>query len=51
VRPYFQDVLDHVKRVDAMINGLREVLNSVFEASLLLEQERPSRRRLRAFTA
>jgi magnesium transporter len=40
VRPYFQDVLDHAKRVEAMINGLREVLNSVFEASLLLEQER-----------
>jgi magnesium transporter len=40
VRPYFQDVLDHVKRVEAMVNGLREVLNSVFEASLLLEQER-----------
>jgi magnesium transporter len=40
VRPYFQDVLDHAKRVEAMVNGLREVLNSVFEASLLLEQER-----------
>ena len=40
VRPYFQDVLDHVKRVDAMVNGLREVLNSVFEVSNLLEQQR-----------
>lgn len=40
VRPYFQDVLDHVKRVEAMVNGLREVLNSVFEVSHLLEQQR-----------
>ena len=39
-RPYFQDVLDHVRRVDAMINSLREVLTSVFEVSNLLEQQR-----------
>jgi magnesium transporter len=30
-RPYFQDVLDHVRRVDAMVNSLRDVLTSVFE--------------------
>ena len=30
-RPYFSDVLDHVRRVQAMVDGLREVLTSVFE--------------------
>ena len=40
VRPYFQDVLDHVRRVDTMVNSLREVLTSVFEVSNLLEQQR-----------
>ena len=40
-RPYFQDVLDHVRRVDAMVNSLRDVLTSVFEVSNLLEQQRP----------
>lgn len=39
-RPYFSDVLDHVRRVQAMVDGLREVLNSVFEFSNLLEQQR-----------
>ena len=36
----FQDVLDHVRRVDAMVNSLRDVLTSVFEVSNLLEQQR-----------
>ena len=40
VRPYFQDVLDHVRRVDAMANSLRDILTSVFEVSNLLEQQR-----------
>lgn len=40
VRPYFQDVLDHVRRVDTRVGGLREILTSVFEASNLLEQQR-----------
>ena len=40
VRPYFQDVLDHVRRVEAMVGSLREVLTSVFEVSHLLEQQR-----------
>jgi magnesium transporter len=40
VRPYFQDVLDHVHRVEAMVANLREVLTSVFEVSHLLEQQR-----------
>lgn len=40
VRPYFQDVLDHVRRVETRVGGLREILTSVFEASNLLEQQR-----------
>jgi magnesium transporter len=38
-KPYFRDVLDHVKRVETMIAGLRDVITSVFEASNLLEQQ------------
>lgn len=40
IRPYFNDVLDHVKRVEAMVDGLLQVLASVFEFSSLLEQQR-----------
>lgn len=39
-QPYFSDVLDHVRRVDSMVGGLRDVLISVFEASQLFEQQR-----------
>jgi magnesium transporter len=39
VRPYFRDVLDHVRRVEGMVGGLREILTSVFEASNLLQQQ------------
>jgi magnesium transporter len=39
-RPYFNDVLDHVRRVQGMVDSLREVLTSVFEFSTLLEQQR-----------
>ena len=39
-RPYFSDVLDHVRRVQGMVDGLRDVLASVFEFSSLLEQQR-----------
>jgi len=39
-RPYFRDVLDHVRRVQTMVDDLREVLTSVFEFSNLLEQQR-----------
>jgi magnesium transporter len=39
-RPYFQDVLDHVRRVETRVGGLREILASVFEAASLLEQQR-----------
>ena len=40
VRPYFRDVLDHVRRVSVRVEGLREVLSSVFEVASLLEQQR-----------
>lgn len=39
-KPYFADVLDHVRRVQTRVDGLREVLTSVFELSNLLEQQR-----------
>jgi magnesium transporter len=39
-KPYFSDVLDHVRRVQTMVDGLRDVLTSVFEFSNLLEQQR-----------
>jgi len=39
-KPYFRDVHDHVRRVEGMVSGLREVITSVFEASNLLEQQR-----------
>jgi magnesium transporter len=40
VRPYFRDVGDHVRRVASAIEGLRDVLSSVFEVSNLFEQQR-----------
>lgn len=39
-RPYFQDVRDHVRRVESMVAGLRDALTSVFEVGALLEQQR-----------
>ena len=39
-KPYFSDVLDHVRRVQARVDSLREVLQSVFELSSLLEGQR-----------
>jgi magnesium transporter len=39
-KPYFRDVFDHIRRVESMVGGLREVMTSVFEASNLLEQQR-----------
>jgi magnesium transporter len=39
-RVYFGDVQDHIRRVQARVDGLREVLTSVFELSTLLEQQR-----------
>ena len=40
VRPYFSDVADHVDRVQSMVNGLLQVLTTVFEFSSLLEAQR-----------
>jgi magnesium transporter len=40
VRPYFRDVLDHTQKVENMVDALREVITSVFEAASLLEQQR-----------
>ena len=40
IRDSFNDVLYHVRRVQAMTDGLRDVLSSVFEFSSLLEQQR-----------
>jgi len=53
VRPYFRDVLDHVRRVETRVGSLREILTSVFEASNLLEQQRqgPITRQLAAWAA
>jgi magnesium transporter len=39
-RPYLNDVLDHIRRVEAMVEGLREVMSSAFEFSTLMEQQR-----------
>lgn len=39
VRPYFRDVLDHVRRVSTMAALLREVLGSVVETSSLIAQQ------------
>ncbi len=53
VRPYFRDVYDHVRRVASLVEALREVLSSVFEASSLMEQQRQGAitRRLAAWAA
>ncbi|MDZ7894761.1 magnesium/cobalt transporter CorA [Altererythrobacter sp. H2] len=40
VRPYFRDVLDHVRRVASLAALHREMLNSVMETSALIEQQR-----------
>jgi len=40
VQPYFRDVRDHVRRVASLVEGVRDILSSVFEASTLLEQQR-----------
>lgn len=40
VRPYFDDVADHVDRVQSMVDGLLKVLTTVFEFSSLLQVQR-----------
>jgi magnesium transporter len=39
-KPYFRDVHDHLIRLDAMVSGLVDVIQTVFETSSLLEQQR-----------
>ena len=39
-RPYFNDVQDHIRRVQGRVDGLRDALNSVFQLSTLIEQQR-----------
>lgn len=53
VRPYFRDVLDHVRRVASLAALHREVLNTVMETSALIEQQRQSEitRQLAAWAA
>lgn len=40
IHPFFRDLLDHVRRVQYRVEGLRETLTSVIETSGLLEQQR-----------
>jgi magnesium transporter len=40
IRLYFRDVQDHVRRVQSRVDALRDALNSVFQLSTLLEQQR-----------
>ncbi len=40
VRPFFNDVADHVDRVQSMVDGLLQGLTTVFEFSSLLEAQR-----------
>jgi magnesium transporter len=39
-RAYFRDLQDHVRRVQERVDGLRDALNSVFQLSQLIEQQR-----------
>ncbi len=39
-RPLVRDVHDHVRRVENIVIGLRDIVTSVFEAGNLLEQQR-----------
>jgi magnesium transporter len=41
-RPYFRDVQDQLARLGAMVSGMVDVIQSAFEASNLLEQQRQS---------
>jgi magnesium transporter len=40
IRPYFRDILDHVQRVSARVDGVKDTIASVFEVSTLFEQQR-----------
>ncbi|EHL98132.1 putative magnesium and cobalt transport protein CorA [Acetobacteraceae bacterium AT-5844] len=53
MRHYFRDVNDHVKRIEVQVGALRDVLRSVFELGLLIEQQQQSvvTRKLAAWAA
>jgi magnesium transporter len=53
VRPYFRDVLDHVRRVSSLAALHRDMLNSVMETSALIEAQRQGEitRKLAAWAA
>jgi magnesium transporter len=53
MRPYFRDVLDHVRRCEYRLGGLRDIMTSVVETSNLLEMQRQGEntRRLAAWAA
>ena len=40
VRPYFNDVLDHLQRLHIFTSNVVDIITSVFETSSLLEQQR-----------
>ena len=52
-KPYFRDVLDNLIRIEAMSNGLIDVIRAALDASSLLEQQRQSdiTRKLAAWAA
>lgn len=52
-RPYFRDVHERLVRLDTMVGGLVEVIQAVFQASHLLEQQRQgtTTRKLAAWAA
>ena len=39
-RAYFRDVQDHIRRIQSRVDALRDALNSVFQLSQLIEQQR-----------
>ena len=41
-RPYFRDILDHLTRLASRVDALQEILRSVFEFSMLFQQQRQS---------
>jgi magnesium transporter len=53
MRPYYRDVLDHVRRCEYRLAGLRDIMTSVVETSNLLEMQRQgdTTRRLSAWAA
>lgn len=40
IDPYFRDLVDHIRRVNYRVAGLRDTLTSIIETSGLLEQQR-----------